>query len=321
MPQPMPVDEPVTTTLFMCCPSLSERYSGRSSARRGGDSTARPSRLGLTSEGDELGWSMTVDAETIAFAHRLADAAGEVIRPYFRQRIEVDRQGRSSTAQPVFDPVTEADKDAEKAIRAIIERERPRRRNPRRGIRREDGHERPALGARSGRRHARLHQRPPRMGLADRAGGKRAAGARHHRPARASASASSAPTAHRFCTSRAASTPLHVRAVRAALRGRDPLRHASLRLFLSAGERAAFRRVSDAVRMSRWGGDCYIFGTAGAGLLRLIVESTFHRWDVAALIPVIEGAGGIITNWQGGICARGRADARRRRPRACTTRR
>jgi fructose-1,6-bisphosphatase/inositol monophosphatase family enzyme len=35
------------------------------------------------------------------------------------------------------------------------------------------------------------------------------------------------------------------------------------------------------------------------------VESSFHRWDVAALIPIVEGAGGVITNWQGGSCDAG----------------
>jgi fructose-1,6-bisphosphatase/inositol monophosphatase family enzyme len=64
-----------------------------------------------------------VDVETIAFAHRLADAAGEVIRPYFRQRIEITDKGAAKGS--VFDPVTEADKGAEKALRAIIERDRP----------------------------------------------------------------------------------------------------------------------------------------------------------------------------------------------------
>jgi myo-inositol-1(or 4)-monophosphatase len=35
------------------------------------------------------------------------------------------------------------------------------------------------------------------------------------------------------------------------------------------------------------------------------VEASFHRWDVAALIPVVEGAGGIITNWRGESCVHG----------------
>jgi myo-inositol-1(or 4)-monophosphatase len=48
---------------------------------------------------------MPIDPSTIAFAHRLADAAGEVIRPYFRKRIEVIDKGEA-----MFDPVTAADK-------------------------------------------------------------------------------------------------------------------------------------------------------------------------------------------------------------------
>ena len=68
---------------------------------------------------------MTVPADTIAFAHRLADAAGEVIRPYFRQRIAVANKPMLVNGVAVFDPVTEADKNAEKAIRAIIDAERP----------------------------------------------------------------------------------------------------------------------------------------------------------------------------------------------------
>ena len=68
---------------------------------------------------------MAVDEKTIAFAHKLADAAGEVIRPYFRQRIAVANKPMLVNGQPIFDPVTEADKNAEKAIRAIIDAERP----------------------------------------------------------------------------------------------------------------------------------------------------------------------------------------------------
>src|SRR5215831_3904428 len=66
---------------------------------------------------------MSVDTNTVAFAYKLADAAGDVIRPYFRQRLEVTDKGIAKGN--VFDPVTAADKGAEEAIRAIIERERP----------------------------------------------------------------------------------------------------------------------------------------------------------------------------------------------------
>jgi myo-inositol-1(or 4)-monophosphatase len=75
--------------------------------------------------------------------------------------------------------------------------------------------------------------------------------------------------------------------------------------YFDKAERAALRRVREKVRMSRWGGDCYIFGVLAMGFTDLIVESYFKRWDVAALIPVVEGAGGIISNWQGGDCSEG----------------
>ena len=100
---------------------------------------------------------MTVDDKLVAFADRLADASGAVIRPYFRQRIEVAHK----PGKGAFDPVTEADKGGESAIRAIIERERPDD-----GILGEEfgekpGTQWPALGAGSGGRHPRLHHRPP----------------------------------------------------------------------------------------------------------------------------------------------------------------
>ena len=62
---------------------------------------------------------MSID-DDLTFAHRLADAAGAVIRPYFRKRIDVVDKGEA-----VFDPVTAADKGAEEAIRTLIKAERP----------------------------------------------------------------------------------------------------------------------------------------------------------------------------------------------------
>ena len=50
---------------------------------------------------------MSIDPDTIAFAHKLADTSGEVIRPYFRQRIEISDKGLAKGG--VFDPVTAAD--------------------------------------------------------------------------------------------------------------------------------------------------------------------------------------------------------------------
>lgn len=44
--------------------------------------------------------------------------------------------------------------------------------------------------------------------------------------------------------------------------------------------------------MSRFGGDCYLFAAPALGFIDLVVESSLKRWDVAAVIPIVEGAGG-----------------------------
>jgi myo-inositol-1(or 4)-monophosphatase len=72
--------------------------------------------------------------------------------------------------------------------------------------------------------------------------------------------------------------------------------------YFTEDQQQAFRRVADATRMTRFNGDCYIFALLALGFVDLVIESTLHRWDVAALIPVVEGAGGIITDWKGNRC-------------------
>ena len=69
--------------------------------------------------------------------------------------------------------------------------------------------------------------------------------------------------------------------------------------YMTASQIAAFERVKDVARLTRYHGDCYIFAMLAMGFIDVIVEGVFRRWDVAALLPLVEGAGGIITNWQG----------------------
>jgi myo-inositol-1(or 4)-monophosphatase len=52
--------------------------------------------------------------------------------------------------------------------------------------------------------------------------------------------------------------------------------------------------------MTRYGGDCYAYGLLAAGFIDVVIEAGLAPWDVCALIPVIEGAGGIVTSWEGG---------------------
>lgn len=71
--------------------------------------------------------------------------------------------------------------------------------------------------------------------------------------------------------------------------------------FLFAGEEAqAFERVRRSVRLVRFGLDALAYARLAAGHLDLVIESGLKRHDWAALVPVVKGAGGIIGNWEGG---------------------
>ncbi len=65
-------------------------------------------------------------------------------------------------------------------------------------------------------------------------------------------------------------------------------------------ERAAFERVRDRVRLVRYGMDCYAYALLAAGQIDLVIEAGLHVYDIAAPIAVIEAAGGLVTDWQGG---------------------
>ena len=52
--------------------------------------------------------------------------------------------------------------------------------------------------------------------------------------------------------------------------------------------------------MARYGTDCYAYCMLAAGHVDLVVESGLKPYDIVALIPIVEGAGGIVTSWDGG---------------------
>jgi myo-inositol-1(or 4)-monophosphatase len=249
-----------------------------------------------------------VDDATIELAHRLADAAAAVIRPLFRQRIDVEDKGAAKGT--LFDPVTEADRGAEQAIRAILERARP-----------EDG----ILGEEYGEKESKSGRR----WVLDPVDGTRAFVTGRHEWGSLIAlesldARSGEPTGEpilgildqpvlgeRFLgvngraevRAQGRVEPLRVRACGSLSEAVFCATHPDA--YFRDAERAKLARLLPQVRMSRWGGDCYIFGTLAMGFCDLIVESSFHRWDVAALIPIVEGAGGVITDWQGGSCRHG----------------
>ena len=71
-------------------------------------------------------------------------------------------------------------------------------------------------------------------------------------------------------------------------------------LLMNDADRRAFGKVEEAVRLSRYGGDCYAYCMLAAGHVDLVIETELKPYDILPLIPIIAGAGGIVTAWDGG---------------------
>ncbi|MCV6605246.1 MAG: histidinol-phosphatase [Porticoccaceae bacterium] len=70
-------------------------------------------------------------------------------------------------------------------------------------------------------------------------------------------------------------------------------------MFESPQDFTAFEKVARQCKLRRFGGDCYSYCMLAAGHIDLVVEGGLQPYDINALIPIVEGAGGVITNWAG----------------------
>ncbi|WP_029004132.1 histidinol-phosphatase [Azorhizobium doebereinerae] len=234
-----------------------------------------------------------------AFVHDLATKSGEAILPFFRTALGVEDKGGPRGRG--FDPVTEADRAAEQVMRRMISTAFPEH-----GIIGEEfGLERPdaayvwALDPIDGTKS--FISGMPAWGtliglLKD---GKPVYGMMHQ-PFIKERFFGDGGTAHYL-------GPAGKRRlmVRDCGRLEDAILFTTSPLLMEEPDRAAFRAVEDVVRLSRYGGDCYAYCMVAAGLVDLVIETGLKDHDIIALVPVIEGAGGIVTNWEGGSPVKG----------------
>jgi len=230
--------------------------------------------------------------EFAAFIAELGDAAAKSSLPHFRSGLAVDHKEGIHK----FDPVTLADREAETAIRQLIAK-----RYPSHGIHGEEhgqqtGSSRlnwvidPIDGTRSfiagvplwGTLIALNDGTAPVIGLMDQPYlGERYIG----RPGGS------------MLVSKHGTHPLQTSSVKtledAKLGTTDPT------LFTRKEEIAAFDEVRGRTRLTRYGGDCYFYCLIAAGTLDLVIESGLQPYDIQALIPIIEHAGGVVSNWSG----------------------
>lgn len=236
--------------------------------------------------------------ELVTFAHELAARSGEVILPHFRQSIAYDNK----VGPTGFDPVTVADRAAEEVIRAAI-----LERYPDHGI---VGEELGTANAHSpyawvidpidGTRSFMmgLHTWGTLIGL--RLDGRPLIGVMNQ-PftgerfwADATTASYRGPGGDRSLSTRRCATLDH-----AILSSTHP------ELFRGPGQMEAFTRVKTRVRMTRYGGDCLGYCLLAMGQIDLVIEANLQSYDIAALVPIIERAGGVVTTWAGGDAQHG----------------
>jgi myo-inositol-1(or 4)-monophosphatase len=234
----------------------------------------------------------------LEFAHVLANISGEAILPYFRKPLTVRNKAQSG-----FDPVTAADRAAERAVRkAVLQR------FPDHGIVGEE------YGAIAGKGRYRWVIDPidgtrafitgsplwgtliglvdgvkPALGLMD----QPFTGERFWSEGRQARWRGADGKARRIRTRTCAAL------ADAILTTTHP------DMFAAPADGEPFQRLCSRVRMTRYGGDCYGYCLLAAGFIDLIVEVGLKIYDVVPLVPIIEAAGGIITSWEGGPALEG----------------
>lgn len=228
--------------------------------------------------------SVVDPASYVDFAHRLADAAGKVAQKYFRTPIAIDDKADDS-------PVTIADREAEASMRALIAIHHPTH-----GILgEEEGADRadaelvwvldPIDGTRAfiaGKPTfvtliALVRNGVPVLGIIDQ------------------------PVARERWVGVAGETRFNGQLVstRACVRLDRAILNTTGPNYFSGEDVDAFASLSAAVKDTLYGGDGYAYGLVAGGFIDLVVEAELKPYDFCALAPVVEGAGGVMTDWRG----------------------
>jgi len=230
--------------------------------------------------------------EYLEFASHLAILAEREILPQFRRPLVV----ANKQAETGYDPVTEADRAAERAMREEI-----RRRYPSHGILGEEFGFEPGDGltwvldpidGTRGFVMGLLHW-GTLVALFD---GKRPVVGVIRQPVLGETFAGDCASATFTCgRERRALATRPCGELGEALAGTT-----TPDMFRTERQMAGFERIRRSACGMRYGTDCYLYGMLALGLADLVVESSLKPYDVQALIPVVEGAGGVITDWDGG---------------------
>lgn len=253
-----------------------------------------PQRLSMPSD-------LHTPERVLRAANLMADAAGEVILPYFRQAPEVANKIPQNSAEALpgqaFDPVTEADRSAERAIREVISQHFP-----------EDGILGEEYGEFSGSSGYYWVLDPidgtrafitgvPQWGtLIALHNGERAEFGMMNQPFLGERYIGSIDGASWFVNGE----PRGKLSTRRCAGLDSAILMTTCPDLFQGASATAFEKIRQSVAMTRYGGDCYSYCMLAAGHSDLVIETGLNAYDIQALIPIVEAAGGIVTNWQGG---------------------
>ena len=235
----------------------------------------------------------------VEFAYRAAIAAGAVALPHFRRALDVENKDHVGG----YDPVTVADREAESAIRAAI-----RASYPGHGILGEEhGLERGSerwtwvIDPIDGTKSFVLGQLHWGVLIALNDGTRPVAGVAYQPYVGEAfvAHAGGLSQWRRGNERRTLATRRCPRIEDAIVVTTDP------RQFTTPREISAYAAVSRGARFTRYGGDLYCYTQLAMGLSDVVVETGLKPYDIQALIPLIESAGGVVTDWRGESCAGG----------------
>ncbi len=237
---------------------------------------------------------MPESAELLTFALQLAQASGSAILPHFR-----NLAGVSTKEGPDWDPVTEGDKAAERAMRQLIEA-----RYPDHGIHGEEYGLKPARGEFSWVLDPIDGTRAFVIGMPT-----WATLIGLYKNDRPYIGVMNQPfVGETFVGEPGAAW--HIRnGTRQKLAVRPPRQLKDAQAGTTTPTRytgtPGFAAFSESVQLLRYGGDAYFFSLVAAGQLDIALDPGLQAYDIAALIPIIEGAGGVVGNWDGGTTAQG----------------
>ena len=234
-----------------------------------------------------------------AFAHELADLSEPSILSRFRRLGSVDNKAEAGA----YDPVTEADRDVEKAIRAAIAKAYPDHRI----IGEEFG-----VGGGSGEISWVLDPidgtkafvtGSPLWGtlIGMTVSGRPVLGLMNQPFTQERYWSDGQQAKYR----RSSGEELELQTRRCANLSDAVLSTTSIDLLQPGFEQERFEALSTHIRMRRFGGDCYAYCLLAAGHIDLVVETGLNPYDIVAMIPIIEHAGGAISQWNEGDAAAG----------------